>query len=85
MTKEANGIPTGRFNWKGEEEFVYVPNFDELVKNASCEEEIKRIREIEETMKSEKVSSKGSHLRLFTWFTKKHLFSTKKQESKNGL
>lgn len=55
MTKEANGIPTGEFNWKGEENFLYVPNFEELVKNASCEEEIEAIRKAEEMLKDGRV------------------------------
>ena len=59
MTKEENGIPTGEFKWNGEERCVYVPNFDELVKNASCEEEIKAIREIEKRMTSGNPIHKG--------------------------
>lgn len=57
MTKE-NAV-TVKDSWTGEETFVYVPNFDELVKNASCEDEIKAIREIEARMKSGKSIHKG--------------------------
>lgn len=52
MTKE-NAV-TVKDTWTGEDKLVYVPNFDELVKNASCEEEVKAIRETEERMKSYK-------------------------------
>lgn len=45
---EKNGIPTGEFDWLGRERLKYVPDFEELVKNASCEEEIEAIRECEE-------------------------------------
>ena len=50
MTKE-NAI-TAKDNWTGEDILRYVPNFDKLVKNASCEEEVKAIREIEERFNS---------------------------------
>lgn len=46
MTKE-NAI-TVKDSWTGKDKLAYIPNFDELVNNASCEEEIKAIREIEE-------------------------------------
>jgi hypothetical protein len=52
MTKE-NAV-TVKDTWTGEDKLVYVPNFDELVKNASCEEEVNAIRETEERMKSYK-------------------------------
>ena len=48
MTKE-NAI-TVKDNWTGKDTLAYIPNFDELEKNASCEEEVKAIREIEERM-----------------------------------
>lgn len=35
-------------SWTGKETLKYIPDFDELVKNASCEEEVKAIRETEE-------------------------------------
>lgn len=44
---EKNAI-TVKDSWTGKDTLAYVPNFDELVKNASCEEEVKAIREIEE-------------------------------------
>lgn len=83
MTKEENEIPTGKFNWKGEEEFVYVPNFNELVKNASCEEEIKAIREIEERITSGKSIFKGFTFEIVYMVYDKALVynkETKKQE-----
>ena len=46
MTPEKNGIPTGKKNWKGEPEYVYLPDFDEMIKNASCEEEVQGIKEV---------------------------------------
>ena len=46
MTKE-NAI-TIKDSWTGKDKLGYIPNFEELVKNASCEEEIEAIREIEE-------------------------------------
>lgn len=57
MSKE-NAV-TVKNGWSGEDELVYIPNFDELVENASCEEEVKAIREIEERMKSRKAIFKG--------------------------
>lgn len=45
MTEE-NAI-TVKDNWTGEDKLVYIPDFEELVKNASCEEEVEAIREIE--------------------------------------
>lgn len=42
-----NGIPTGETNWRGEPNYRYIPNFDEMRSNASCEEEIKAINEAE--------------------------------------
>ena len=52
MTEE-NAV-TVKDSWTGEDKKVYVPNFDELVKNASCEEEVVKIREVEERMKNDK-------------------------------
>jgi hypothetical protein len=52
MTKE-NAI-TVKDSWTGEDKLLYIPNFDELVKNASCEEEIKAIRETEKRIKTSK-------------------------------
>ena len=53
MTKE-NAI-TVKDSWTGKDTLVYIPNFDELVKNASCEEEIEAIRETEKRIKAGKV------------------------------
>ena len=48
MTKEKNGVPTGKIDWRGEEVFKFVPDFEEMIKNASCEEEAKAIRDTQE-------------------------------------
>ena len=56
--KEENAIKV-KDSWSGKDEVLYVPDFDELVKNASCEEEIAAIRDIEERMKSGKSFLKG--------------------------
>ena len=45
MTNENNGIPTGTKNWKGEENYRYIPDFTELLKNATCGEEIEAIEQ----------------------------------------
>ena len=47
MTIEKNGVPTGRKNYKGEEEYTFMPNWEEMIANASCEEEAEAIREAE--------------------------------------
>ena len=81
MTKE-NAV-TVKDGWTGKDKLVYVPNFDELVKNASCEEEIKAIREIEERMKSRKGSLKGFAFPIVYMSYEKALVydkETKKQE-----
>lgn len=57
MTKE-NAI-TVKDNLTGEDKLVYIPNFEELIANASCEEEIEAIREVEERMNSDKWFLKG--------------------------
>lgn len=83
MTKE-NAI-TVKDNWTGKDTLVYVPNFDELVKNASCEEEIAAIREIEERTKSGKSIFKGFAFEIVYMVYAKSLVynrETKKQEWK---
>ena len=55
---EANAISV-KDDWTGKNKTAYVPNFDELVKNASCEEEVKAIRETETRMTSGKSIFKG--------------------------
>lgn len=52
MTDEANGIPTGKIDWNGDAEYRYIPNFDEMKKNASCEEEIEAIEKVQEMIDS---------------------------------
>ena len=56
---KAENAVTVKHPWTGKDELAYVPDFDELVKNASCEEEIKAIRETEESLKSGKSLFKG--------------------------
>lgn len=46
MTAERNGIPTGEVNWKGEPQYRYMPDFDEMIAGASCKEEADAIREV---------------------------------------
>lgn len=53
FTTKENAI-TVKDNWTGKDTLMYVPNFDELIRNASCEEEIKAIKEVEERIKSNK-------------------------------
>lgn len=48
MTKEKNGVPTGEFDWRGEERCRFIPDFEEMIKNASCEDEANAIRETQE-------------------------------------
>lgn len=70
-------------SWSGEDKFVYVPDFDELVKNASCEEEIAAIREVEERIKSGRSCFKGFTFRIVYMSYEKALVynkETRKQE-----
>ena len=81
MTKE-NAV-TVKDGWTGKDTFVYVPNFDELVKNASCEEEIKAIRETEARVNSGKSIFKGFTFQIVYMAYAKTLEynkETKKQE-----
>lgn len=81
MTKE-NAI-TVKDSWTGKDKLVYVPNFEELVKNASCEEEIKAIKEIEERIKSGKSFFQGFAFEIVYMAYEKALemnWETKKQE-----
>ena len=48
--KEENAVKV-KDSWSGKDKLLYVPDFDELVKNASCEEEIAAIRDVEERIK----------------------------------
>ena len=41
-------------SWTREDKTVHVPDFEELVKNASCQEEIDAIRETEAMLNNEK-------------------------------
>ena len=81
MSKE-NAV-TVKDNWTGKDTLVYVPNFDELVKNASCEDEVKAIREVEERMSSGKSWFKGFTFQIVYMSYEKALVynkETKKQE-----
>lgn len=83
MTEE-NAI-TVKDTWTGKDTKVYVPNFEELVKNASCEEEIKAIREAEARHKSEKGLFRGFAFQIVYMIYKETLVynkETKKQEWK---
>lgn len=57
MTIKDNGIPTGEFNWKGEPQYRYIPDWDKLIEHASCEEEIEAIKKAKELC--EKTSFEG--------------------------
>ena len=57
MSKE-NAV-TVKDSWTGNDTVVYVPDFEALVKNASCDEEIAAIREIENRIASGKSWFKG--------------------------
>lgn len=81
MTKE-NAI-TVKDNWTGKDTLVYLPNFDELVKNASCEDEVKAIREIEERYTSRNSIFKGFAFEIVYMSYEKAFvmnWETKKQE-----
>lgn len=81
MSKE-NEV-TVKDGWTGKDKIAYVPNFEELVKNASCEEEIMAIREVEERMNSGKSIFKGFAFPIVYMSYEKALVydkETKKQE-----
>ena len=71
--------------WTGENKTVYVPDFEELVKNASCQEEIDAIRETEATLNNKKAASKDSFSRLYIWYMQKRWYTTARLVSRNGL
>lgn len=72
-------------SWTGEDETVYVPDFEELVKNASCQEEIDAIRETETMLNNEKSYFKGFFFRLYIWYMQKRWNTTARLISRNGL
>lgn len=39
MTIGNNGVPTSERTWKGDIVYRFIPNYDELLKRSSCEEE----------------------------------------------
>lgn len=51
MTNEKNGVPTGEVDWRGDQIYRYIPDLDEMIRNASCEEEVEAIKEVEEGLK----------------------------------
>jgi hypothetical protein len=51
MTVEKNGIPTGEKDWKENPRYRYMPDFEEMIANACCEEEAEAIRETENLLK----------------------------------
>lgn len=50
MTAEKNGVKTGEVDSKGNPKYMYVPDFDEMIKNACCEEEIRAIKDTREML-----------------------------------
>ena len=50
MTKANNGIPTGEVDWKGRPVYKYRPDYDEMIANATGEEEANALRRAKETM-----------------------------------
>ena len=46
MTPEKNGIPTGEKEWDGTPKMVYLPDFEEMLDNATCEGEVQGIKEV---------------------------------------
>ena len=51
MTADTNGIATGEKRWNGQPEYKYIPNYDLMIANASCEEEVEAIQKIRELCK----------------------------------
>lgn len=78
---EKNAI-TVKDSWTGKDVLAYVPDFDELAKNASCEEEAKAIREIEERFNKNPKSSAFAFEIVYTVYEKALVMNreTKKQE-----
>lgn len=48
MTAKENGIPTGEMHWSGKPVYRYIPDFNKMLENASCEEEAKAIENVKE-------------------------------------
>ena len=51
MTPEKNGIPTGTKDWRGRPKYRYLPDFEEMLDNATCEGEVQGIREVMDMVK----------------------------------
>lgn len=45
MTAEANGVPTGEKDWRGNDTYKYIPNYELMIAKASCPEEAEAIRQ----------------------------------------
>ena len=74
---------TVKDSWTGKDTLVYVPDFEALVKNASCDEEITAIREVETRMTSGKSYFKGFTFQIVYMSYEKALVynkETRKQE-----
>ena len=81
MTKR-NAI-TVKDDFTGEDKIVYVPDFEKLIANASCEEEIEAIKKVEEIMTSDKSVFKGFTFEIVYMEYRKTLnLSTCKWETK---
>lgn len=81
MSKE-NAV-TVKDSWTGNDTVVYVPDFEALVKDASCDEEIAAIREIENRITSGKSCFKGFTFQIVYMSHEKALVynkETRKQE-----
>ena len=50
MTEKKNGFPTDEYDYKGNPIYRFTPNYDEMIANATCEEEIRAICEAEAIM-----------------------------------
>ena len=72
MTKENNGVYV-KDNWTGRPTLNFIPDFDEMIKNASCEEEADKIREIKERHENNKDG-------LFSGFAFPIVYMTYKKE-----
>lgn len=58
MTAEANGVESTH-SYTGAPETVYLPNFDELIANASCTEEVEMLKDAKARFESGNPLFKG--------------------------
>lgn len=68
MTDEKNGVPRGTKDWKGRDEYYYVPDFDEMIRNARCPEEVEAINDARDMIENK---------RIFEGFTFRIVFMAK--------